>query len=156
MKDFTDHRERDDDELTYKVTRTAAVLPLEALRSFSQPELTRRWWWCDADGRVACNFHFCAAETADGEPPQEAGSVERSSEGAAGRHQSQRTAGRGGEDGLQRLNRSFCHPAAPTGANVPPETGSTLTRWPSWSIWSVFQAATNKCITFLISGFTFF
>lgn len=36
------------------------------------------------------------AEATDGEPPQEAGSVERGSEGAAGWHQSQRTAGRGG------------------------------------------------------------
>lgn len=95
MKDFADSREKDkDDELTYKVTQAATVLLLHwtfwvisvlccLLFSFFVHFLFKR-------------FFSCCAEAADGEPAQEAGSAERSTEGAAGGHQSQRTAGRGG------------------------------------------------------------
>lgn len=84
MKDFTDNRERDeDDELTYKVMLTLFLCFF----------LTA--WWRKADW-----VSLCCAETADGEPPQEAGSVEGSSERTAGGHQGQRTAGRGGVDQL--------------------------------------------------------
>lgn len=85
MKDLADNRQKDaDDELTYKVARAATVSLLCHIFAIFFFFLKQ--------------FFCCCAETADGEPPQEAGCAERSPEGAAGGHQSQCTAGRGGRE----------------------------------------------------------
>lgn len=94
MKDFADNRERDeDDELTYKVIQKAAVWR----RGVVEKGDDRSWLLGFKE------FFLCCAETADGEPSEEAGSAEGGSERTAGGYQSQRTAGRGGEDELIHL-----------------------------------------------------
>lgn len=89
MKDFTDNRERDkDDELTYKVIHATAVWRTGVVEIKGED---RSWL-------LGFKFFLCCVETADGEPPEEAGSAEGGSERTAGGHQSQCTAGRGGKD----------------------------------------------------------
>lgn len=95
MKDFTDNRERDkDDELTYKVIHATAVWRTGVVEIKGED---RSWLLGFKE------FFLCCAETADGEPPEEAGSAEGGSERTAGGHQSQCTAGRGGKDELIHL-----------------------------------------------------